>query len=48
MNAFASKMSSFINDGTIDNIQVGTGPCGELRYPSYPSAKWTFPGIGAF
>ena len=35
MNAFASKMQSFVNDGTIDNVQVGTGPCGEARYPSY-------------
>jgi len=26
------------------------GPCGELRYPSYPEANgtWRFPGIGEF
>jgi hypothetical protein len=31
-------------------IQVGMGPCGELRYPSYPEANgtWRFPGIGEF
>ena len=48
MSAFASAASSYISDGTIDNIQVGAGPCGELRYPSYPSAKWSYPGVGAF
>lgn len=31
-------------------IQVGMGPAGELRYPSYPeqNGTWRFPGIGAF
>lgn len=31
-------------------IQVGMGPCGELRYPSYPESNgtWRFPGIGEF
>ncbi|RVW96893.1 Beta-amylase 1, chloroplastic [Vitis vinifera] len=31
-------------------IQVGMGPSGELRYPSYPeqNGTWKFPGIGAF
>lgn len=31
-------------------IQVGMGPAGELRYPSYPEGdgRWSFPGIGAF
>lgn len=26
------------------------GPCGELRYPSYPESNgtWRFPGIGEF
>ncbi|BAF27255.2 Os10g0565200 [Oryza sativa Japonica Group] len=34
----------------IQEIQVGLGPCGELRYPSYPEANgtWRFPGIGEF
>lgn len=26
--------------------QVGLGPCGELRYPSYLFTRWEFPGIG--
>jgi Glycosyl hydrolase family 14 len=37
--------------GTLfQEIQVGLGPCGELRYPSYPESNgtWRFPGIGEF
>lgn len=34
----------------LQEIQVGMGPAGELRYPSYPElhGTWKFPGIGAF
>ncbi|PPR82123.1 hypothetical protein GOBAR_AA38584 [Gossypium barbadense] len=34
----------------LQEIQVGMGPCGELRYPSYPESNgtWKFPGIGEF
>ncbi|KAJ6415637.1 hypothetical protein OIU84_004438 [Salix udensis] len=34
----------------ITEIQVGLGPCGELRYPAYPESNgtWKFPGIGEF
>eukprot|EP00931_Biecheleriopsis_adriatica_P074753 TRINITY_DN48759_c0_g1_i1.p1 TRINITY_DN48759_c0_g1~~TRINITY_DN48759_c0_g1_i1.p1 ORF type:complete len:856 (+),score=139.94 TRINITY_DN48759_c0_g1_i1:78-2645(+) len=32
---------------TVVEIQVGMGPCGELRYPSYMlSQGWCFPGVG--
>jgi len=35
--------------GTIKEVQVGMGPCGELRYPSYSfAAGWEWCGIGAF
>jgi len=41
--------------GAITEVFVGCGPCGELRYPSYPENKrcpaasqWRFPGIGEF
>lgn len=35
---------------TVTDISIGCGPCGELRYPSYPegSGRWRFPGIGEF
>ena len=33
----------------ISEVVLGTGPCGELRYPSYPETNgWRFPGIGEF
>ncbi|XP_024171695.1 beta-amylase 3, chloroplastic [Rosa chinensis] len=34
----------------LQEIQVGMGPCGELRYPAYPESNgtWKFPGIGEF
>jgi beta-amylase len=34
---------------TITEIQVGLGPCGELRYPAYPLERgWSFCGVGEF
>jgi hypothetical protein len=33
----------------IEEVVVGSGPCGELRYPSYLEANgWRFPGVGEF
>lgn len=47
MKAFAEAMEVHIQDGTIVEIQVGMGPCGELRYPSYMlSHGWNYPGVG--
>lgn len=46
MHAFRE---AFIEDlgTTIEEVVVGTGPCGELRYPSYVEANgWRFPGVG--
>ena len=48
MTAFASNFKSYLDDGTIAEVEVGVGPCGELRYPSYPSHLWSYPGCGAF
>ncbi|GJX64527.1 beta-amylase 1, chloroplastic [Tanacetum coccineum] len=49
MRSFRDKFSHLLGD-TIVEIQVGMGPAGELRYPSYPEKDgvWRFPGIGAF
>ncbi|KAI4303935.1 hypothetical protein MLD38_039512 [Melastoma candidum] len=49
MRAFREKFQNFQGE-TIVEIQVGMGPAGELRYPSYPeqNGTWKFPGIGAF
>ena len=48
MQAFASKFAKYLQDGTITEIQVGMGPAGELRYPSYQLDRWQFCGVGAF
>ncbi|GMY26960.1 beta-amylase 1, chloroplastic-like [Fagus crenata] len=49
MRAFRDNFKDLLGD-TIVEIQVGMGPAGELRYPSYPESNgtWKFPGIGAF
>mmetsp|Transcript_9447 Transcript_9447/g.28535 ORF Transcript_9447/g.28535 Transcript_9447/m.28535 type:complete len:464 (+) Transcript_9447:100-1491(+) len=44
---FQKHFKSYIGS-TITEVQVGMGPCGELRYPGYALSKWQFPGIGAF
>ncbi|KQJ96996.1 beta-amylase 1, chloroplastic [Brachypodium distachyon] len=49
MRAFRDHFTRFLGN-TIVEIQVGLGPAGELRFPSYPESNgtWRFPGIGAF
>ncbi|OMP00401.1 Glycoside hydrolase, family 14B, plant [Corchorus olitorius] len=49
MRSFRVEFDEFFVDGVISEIEVGLGPCGELRYPSYPAKHgWTYPGIGEF
>ncbi|XP_020696744.1 beta-amylase 3, chloroplastic [Dendrobium catenatum] len=49
MQSFRDKFKDYLGN-VIDEIQVGMGPCGELRYPSYPESNgiWKYPGIGEF
>nr|WEV03866.1 beta-amylase 1 [Paeonia suffruticosa] len=49
MRSFRDNFQHLLGD-TIVEVQVGMGPAGELRYPSYPeqNGTWRFPGIGAF
>ncbi|TVU48409.1 hypothetical protein EJB05_08045 [Eragrostis curvula] len=49
MRAFRDHFANYMGN-TIMEIQVGMGPAGELRYPSYPESNgtWAFPGIGEF
>jgi len=42
-STFASKLGN-----TVTEVQVGLGPCGELRYPAYPLSRWSFCGVGEF
>ncbi|KAG0491638.1 hypothetical protein HPP92_004691 [Vanilla planifolia] len=49
MRSFRIEFDEFFEDGIIHSIEVGLGPCGELRYPSYPIKHgWRYPGIGEF
>ncbi|KAL9259121.1 Beta-amylase-like protein [Drosera capensis] len=49
MKSFRENMSDFLDADLIVDIEVGLGPAGELRYPSYPQNQgWKFPGIGEF
>jgi beta-amylase len=45
--AFSDAFSGDIGS-TITELQVGMGPAGELRYPAYQLAHWSFCGVGAF
>ncbi|KAL5973746.1 Beta-amylase 3, chloroplastic [Asimina triloba] len=49
MISFREKFKDYLGKVIVE-IQVGMGPCGELRYPSYPESNgtWRFPGIGEF
>ncbi|KAF3336066.1 beta-amylase 3 [Carex littledalei] len=49
MRSFRDRFSDYLGNVIVE-IQVGLGPCGELRYPSYPESNgtWRFPGIGEF
>ncbi|XP_009388864.3 beta-amylase [Musa acuminata AAA Group] len=49
MKSFRENMADFLHACLIRDIEVGLGPAGELRYPSYPQVEgWNFPGIGEF
>lgn len=49
MQSFKVNMSDFLESGMITEIEVGLGPSGELRYPSFANSQgWRFPGIGEF
>ncbi|XP_020247172.1 LOW QUALITY PROTEIN: beta-amylase 2, chloroplastic-like [Asparagus officinalis] len=49
MRSFRIEFDEYFEDGIISKIEVGLGPCGELRYPSYPVKHgWRYPGVGEF
>lgn len=48
MAAFAKDLSDMLGT-VIEEIVIGMGPCGELRFPSYVESNgWMFPGVGEF
>ncbi|RWR72193.1 beta-amylase 2, chloroplastic-like protein [Cinnamomum micranthum f. kanehirae] len=49
MRSFRVEFDDFFEDRVISEVEIGLGPCGELRYPSYPIKHgWRYPGIGEF
>lgn len=49
MQSFRDSMQDFLEAEMITEVEVGLGPSGELRYPSFrESHGWHFPGIGEF
>lgn len=49
MRSFRVEFDDFFEDSIISMVEVGLGPHGELRYPSYPVKHgWRYPGIGEF
>jgi len=49
MQSFKDNMEDFLKSELMIDIEVGLGPAGELRYPSYTkNLGWVFPGIGEF
>ncbi|KAK7261050.1 hypothetical protein RIF29_27353 [Crotalaria pallida] len=49
MKSFRENMEDFLESELLVHIEVGLGPAGELRYPSYSySLGWKYPGIGEF
>jgi len=49
MRDFSSVFSSYLGN-TVTEVQVGLGPAGELRFPSYQiqDNKWQYCGIGEY
>ncbi|TKY48774.1 Beta-amylase protein [Spatholobus suberectus] len=49
IESFRDNMEDFLESELMIDIEVGLGPAGELRYPSYTkNLGWVFPGIGEF
>ena len=55
LQLYADFMAAFAREvvapyaSVISEVEIGLGPCGEIRYPSYRlSEGWEFPGVGTF
>ncbi|KAK8836350.1 beta-amylase [Tritrichomonas musculus] len=48
MISFKQHFQKYISSNIISKIEVGLGPCGELRYPSYLLSRWEYPASGSF
>ena len=48
MSNFRDHFKDYIDSKVLTEIEVGLGPCGELRYPSYILSRWHYPAAGTF
>ncbi|GLT91354.1 hypothetical protein SLE2022_092450 [Rubroshorea leprosula] len=49
MRSFRTEFDHFFAEGLISAVEIGLGPFGELKYPSFPERMgWRYPGIGEF
>ncbi|KAJ6933325.1 hypothetical protein NC651_008664 [Populus alba x Populus x berolinensis] len=49
MRSFRTEFNDLFTEGLITAIEIGLGPSGELKYPSFSERiGWRYPGIGEF
>ncbi|XP_076895226.1 beta-amylase 8 isoform X1 [Bidens hawaiensis] len=49
MRSFRTEFDDMFIEGLITSVEIGLGPSGELKYPSFPEKMgWIYPGIGEF
>ncbi|PPR99771.1 hypothetical protein GOBAR_AA20883 [Gossypium barbadense] len=49
MRSFRTEFDDLFAEGLISAVEIGLGPSGELRYPSFSERMgWRYPGIGEF
>jgi hypothetical protein len=49
MRSFRTEFNDLFTEGRITAIEIGLGPSGELKYPSFSERiGWRYPGIGEF
>ncbi|MFS8030266.1 putative beta-amylase transcription factor BES/BZR family [Helianthus anomalus] len=49
MRSFRTEFDDMFIEGLITGVEIGLGPSGELKYPSFSEKTgWIYPGIGEF
>lgn len=49
MRSFRTEFDDLFAEGLITAVEIGMGPSGELKYPSFSERMgWRYPGIGEF
>lgn len=49
MRSFRTEFDDMFIEGLITSVEIGLGPAGELKYPSFTEKfGWSYPGIGEF